>query len=465
MRLLLLNPPNPKDLQANRDYMGNYGMLNTKPGVVLPPLHLIQMGGTIDSNAFDFLDAAAEDLSVEVTRQKISAQTYSHVIILTSTPTFDLDCAIARWTKENTKATVYLYGPHPAHVAKEAFEKSCADGILVGYTPKTLSKLMESSQPPSDLVELVLPDKIPSPPPIAPSFNMDDLPFGCWDKTPLRKYRFHVYEPTPFATMRSSLGCVYSCAYCPYVLAEGQRFLPMSPERTYAEMEYLSKEHGIRFILFRDLLFTAQKKRIEQLCELLIQKPLKLAWRCETSTNHLTPDLIKSLARAGCTGLNLGVESVDETSASEMDLISKRKDLEHLRAVFETCAEVGIRTNALFVIGFPEDSRLGIQKSIDFARNLNAASVQFSFATPFPGTELANISDREHLTEMHSWSDFSSLRPVMRTRHLSREEVQQLGRKALRDVYFQPKRILKLAANPIQFARRAHAFLRFYVGH
>ena len=463
MSVLLLNPPNPPGYQANRDYMGNYGMLNTRPGVVLPPLHLIQIGGTLPTSDVMFLDAPADNLPLDQTKARIQSLHFDLAIVLTSTPTFDLDCAVARWLKEDTRSSVFLYGPHPAHVAAEAFFKSGVDGIMVGYTPRTLPILHQN--PGTHLEEVIRPGTIPTPPPIAPSFNMDDLPFGCWNMAPLQRYRFHVYEPTPFATMRSSLGCVYSCAYCPYVLAEGQRFLPMSPARIYAEMEFLSKRLGVRFILFRDLLFTVQKRRIEELCRLLRDRPLPLKWRCETSTQHLTEDLIRQMAATGCTGLNLGVESVDEASAQEMDLIDKRRNLEHLKNVFRWCADSGIRTNALFVVGFPEDSRQGIEKSIAFARELDASATQFSFATPFPGTELAKIAEREHLIEATSWADYSSLRPVMRTRHLTRAEVQNLGRKALRSVYLRPQKILRMAINPWQLLRRAGAFVQFYVSH
>src|SRR5262245_10709316 len=129
MPLLFFNPPNPPGLQANRDYMGNFGMLNSRPGVVLPPLHLIQMAGTLPNSEILLFDAAAENMTSEVSRQRIKSLSFDAAIVLTSTPTFDADCEMARWMKVTFDRPVYLYGPHPAHVPDEAFQKSSADGI------------------------------------------------------------------------------------------------------------------------------------------------------------------------------------------------------------------------------------------------------------------------------------------------------------------------------------------------
>ncbi len=464
MSVLLLNPPSPPHLQSNRDYMGNYGIMNPRPGVVLPPHHLVQMGGTIDPKQVHFLDASAENLNFDQTQARISEiSAFDLAIVLTATPTFLMDCDMARWVKDTYQnKKVFLFGPQPAHVPTEAFERSGADGILVGHTDTTLKKLLTQSDL-TNIQELMLPDQIVSPPPIAPNFDMNDLPFGCWELTPLKRYRFDLREPQPFATMRTSLGCLYDCAYCPYVLAEGQRFLSMTPERIYAEMEYLSLHLGVRFILFRDLLFTAKKKRIEDLCELLLKKPLPLKWRAETSTQHLTHDLLKLMAKAGCNGMNLGVESTDETSSDEMNLLAKRRSLDHVRDVFRWCRELHIKANAMFVFGFPEDSREGILASIQFGKELDAETVQLGFAVPFPGTTLATIAKNEHLIKSTEWSDYSSLIPITKTRYLSQDELGQLVREGLREIVLRPKNILRSLKNPLEFVRRANGFMNFYL--
>ena len=50
----------------------------------------------------------------------------------------------------------------------------------------------------------------------------------------------------------------------------------------------------------------------------------------------------------------------------------------------------GMRTQAFFIIGFPEETLKEINHTIHFARRLNDLDyAYFSFATPYPGTELA----------------------------------------------------------------------------
>ena len=71
--------------------------------------------------------------------------------------------------------------------------------------------------------------------------------------------------------MITSRGCVYQCSFCDRsVFQRGFRF--NSAEYTYAHMEYLRRNFGIRHVNIYDDLFTANRKRIMALCEKLARE-------------------------------------------------------------------------------------------------------------------------------------------------------------------------------------------------
>ena len=77
------------------------------------------------------------------------------------------------------------------------------------------------------------------------------------------------------------------------------------------EIEYLTSRLGVRGILFRDPIFTANKPRAKKIAEMIIKKGLKIEWACETHFNYLDEELIDVMYESGLRSINVGIESVD----------------------------------------------------------------------------------------------------------------------------------------------------------
>src|SRR5258707_10118075 len=95
---------------------------------------------------------------------------------------------------------------------------------------------------------------------------------------------------------------------------------------------------------------------------------------------------IAMMGRAGCTGVNFGVES----SGPEVQKNAERKPITEKQFI-ETIAlfrKYQVSTFAFFVVGLPGDTVDTILTSIAFALSLKASWTQFTVATPFIGTRL-----------------------------------------------------------------------------
>jgi radical SAM superfamily enzyme YgiQ (UPF0313 family) len=186
--------------------------------------------------------------------------------------------------------------------------------------------------------------------------------------------------------MLTSRGCPYGCSYCPYPVGQGLKWRYRSPKNVVDEMEHLVRDLGVQHILFRDPMFSLQQKRVVQICEEVLRRGLKVQWKCETRVDCLDQSTIEIMARAGCTGINFGVESTDP----EIQKGVHRKPIltsEFIEKV-AICRKNGIATFAFFIVGLPGDTVETILDSIDFAVKIRANWTQFTVATPFAGTPM-----------------------------------------------------------------------------
>ena len=101
-------------------------------------------------------------------------------------------------------------------------------------------------------------------------------------------------------------------------------------------------------ILIRDAEFTLDKKRVKEICEGLINSNYGISWRCETRVDTLDEALLEVMHKAGCIGINVGIESRSEEVCER----SGRKPLSetHTERIIRRCQQLGIATFCFFLI-------------------------------------------------------------------------------------------------------------------
>ena len=94
--------------------------------------------------------------------------------------------------------------------------------------------------------------------------------------------------------------------------------------------------------------------------------------------------MIKLLKQAGLKAVKVGVESFDENVLKESGrfTIARDQQLEKIRELEKN----NIQISAMYILGFPTDTKISIQKTINYAKKLNTTYAQFSVWTPYPGT-------------------------------------------------------------------------------
>ena len=437
-KVILVNPPSPPGYVANRDSMGGFGQLYPLGATILPPLDLPYLAGYLASRDVGLEVLEAEGLGIDATelarRIALSAPPggpTSLVVVRTAAPTLDDDLRACALFKKSTDAiAIAIYGAVVAHVRKRLDGEAALDYIVHGEPDETVFELA-SGRAENDVLGLSVRSdgRWLDNPPRPFERRLDDIPFPKWELFPYRKYaipRSSTAGELPFLPMLTSRGCPFGCHYCPYPVGQGIPWRFRSPQNVVDEIEHLVKGLGIEYIVFRDPMFSMRMPRVVEICEEVVRRGLVFKWKCETRPDCLDEPTIRAMAKAGCEGINFGVESAEE----EIQKNVGRKPISRAKIIAMTslCRRYGIKTFCFFIIGLPGDTVETILETIDFAIRLNANWVQFTAATPFIGTKLRDWAVERGMVTEDEYAYVNSHVATIGNESLSRDQVDALHR-------------------------------------
>jgi radical SAM superfamily enzyme YgiQ (UPF0313 family) len=208
--------------------------------------------------------------------------------------------------------------------------------------------------------------------------------------------------PLPSVQMWGSRGCPFVCTFCawPQLMSKPGSYRPRDTEDILNEMEFLVEKMKFRSLYFDDDTFNVGQSRMLEFAEKLIerrkQKRILVPWGMMARADLMTETMLVKLKEAGLFSVKYGVESADQ---NVLNRANKKMILEKTVQSILCTQELGIKTHLTFTFGLPGETKDTIQKTIDLALSLSPDSLQFSIATPFPGTRLyKELQDKGQIT-------------------------------------------------------------------
>ncbi len=269
--------------------------------------------------------------------------------------------------------------------------------------------------------------------------EMDSMPFPAYEKLAGFPKGYNLplfsYVQFPGATMITSRGCPYQCSYCDRsVFKRGFRY--NSADYIYEHIQHLRKRFGVRHINIYDDLFTANRRRITELCNLLVTKPLGIHFNCAVRVGHTDDELLRMLKNAGCLMVSLGIESADQA------MLERHKSGVTLEEVEDTVKRIqaaGVRAKGLFMMGLPGETEESIKETSDFIVSLGLDDMNMSKFTPFPGAPLWSTIKEEGIFD-NDWRQMNCLNFVFVPKGIrSREELDQFYNLHVKRFYTDPE--------------------------
>ena len=464
MRTLFLNPPSFEGYDggassrwpATREVESYwYPVWLTYPAGMLPDSRL--------------LDASPHKITAQQTID--IARDYEFVVLFTSTAGFQSDLRLAREMKQvRPDLRIAFVGPH-VQVQPDASLTASPDidfvvrgefdqAVVEFARGKPLERILGISYRKDGRIAH-------NPPrPQLQTAELDALPFAT--DVYARDLTIENYTVPfllhPFISLYSSRGCPALCTFClwPQTLS-GHAWRVRSTDNVVREVrQAIERFPQMKELFWDDDTFNIRKDRVLDLCAKL--KPLQIRWSC-TARAHSDYETLAAMADAGARLFIVGFESGDDQILKN---IKKGATVETARRFARDCRRLGIRIHADFIIGLPGETKETIQRTMDFARELDCETIQVSLAHAYPGTELYDQVERQGFLTMAPMTDGCGHQtPHIAYPGLTRAEMMAAVNQFYDSYYFRPRIIWRIVREALwdrhERARLYHeavAFLR-----
>jgi len=209
------------------------------------------------------------------------------------------------------------------------------------------------------------------------------------------------------------------------------------------EIEEIINEYKTNSIIIYDDLFTVNKERVIEICKGILQKKLKISWKCEGRVDIVDMEVLEWMKKAGCSMIAYGVESGNQKC---LEYLNKKTTIRQIEQAFEKTRRAGIKTMGYFILGIPVETYEESLHTIDFAKKIKADFAQFSILSPFPGTQLfSEAINKDWYKEIDAQNpmDKDLKRPVIISENWSEEKLKEIIKVAHRRFYLTPGYIIK----------------------
>ena len=256
--------------------------------------------------------------------------------------------------------------------------------------------------------------------------NLDDLPFPDWSFY-LKNYNlqnnFLGFNSKPAIPIVATRGCPYSCFnYCTYPLQQGRKVRFRSVKNVVQEIKYWMKNTGTNKFVFRDPVFSINRKYTVDLCNEIIKENLKIEYLIETHLKNLDDELILLLEKSGLKMVYIGIESSDAEVLKDIKRFTVNQDDQLI--TIQKLVDKGIYVKSMFMFGNPEDNENTIKRTIEYSIKLPNQLVQYSVFTPYPGTPIFSIY-KENIIE-EKFEKYNQYNLVFKHKHLDNKKINNL---------------------------------------
>jgi radical SAM superfamily enzyme YgiQ (UPF0313 family) len=392
-KLLLINPPQPREELANEAFKD----LNP----ILPSLGLMYLAASVREAGYEpeIYDAQVHDHSFEEAVEEIVKRESDLLGITCWTSNFQRVMHLCDALKKRTRTPIVLGGPHVTMHAQECIDDASVDYIVQGEGEVTIVELLGAlnrgaqGNLQGELEKVagigfkhdgrgVLNVKRQQ------IQDLDTIPFPAWDLVPIHKYRPAPmsYRTLPSVSVLCSRGCPFSCTFCDSIAIWTRKYRLRSVDNVLQEIWWLYENYGATDINFWDDLWGVNKKWALEFCRRLkAEGPPGVTWNCECRVDTVNPEMLRAMKDAGCWSIFYGLESMDQDC---LDAINKNSSVQKIHDAIRWTKEVGIEVYTNFIVGLPNETPEKARAMLKEIKKLGLAWVKFTVLTPYPGTPL-----------------------------------------------------------------------------
>ncbi len=201
------------------------------------------------------------------------------------------------------------------------------------------------------------------------------------------------------ATIRTSTGCAFNCAFCVVHHMMNGKYLQRSPEDVVDEIAGIQED----YIYFVDDETFLNPRRLTEIADLLKKRGIRkkyVSWaRADTIVRH--PELFRLWKEVGLHIVYVGLEAMDEARLTDYN---KRTTVDTNKNAVRILREIGILLHGSLMVdpGFTVEDFRRLEKVI---MDLIPAEVSFTVFSPSPGTELWHRHKNDFICDPYLYYD------------------------------------------------------------
>ncbi len=278
---------------------------------------------------------------------------------------------------------ICIGGPHPSTYLDESLIDTPFDYAIIGEGEVTFSELISylkgdlSLQDINGLLYKEKEGEIRRNPPRQLIGNIDLIPFPDYDIFEINKYPQH--------RIITSRGCPYKCVFCNSHSIWSRKWRSRSAENVNDEIDWILSNYAMKTFVFNDDSFNIDLKRVEKICDSLIEGNKNIIWSSSIRIDKINPEIALKMKRSGCYNLSIGIESAND---QVLQRVGKKLNKEKISEGISILRKAGIDVMGQFMIGNPGDTLNTIEESIRFAKESKLNGVEFYTTLPYKDTEV-----------------------------------------------------------------------------
>ena len=168
-------------------------------------------------------------------------------------------------------------------------------------------------------------------------------------------------------------GCSQKCIFCADPVAKGKSVRLRPPEIVVKELQDLV-DQGVSWLHLCDSEFNLPLEHAKDVCRAIIQAGLgnKIRWYCYCSPTPFEQELANLMNRAGCAGINFGVDSLCDEQLHRLGRTHSSKDVNQLIGLLR---REGLNYMFDLLIGGPGETPETVRTTIDRVKEFDVPLV------------------------------------------------------------------------------------------
>ena len=168
----------------------------------------------------------------------------------------------------------------------------------------------------------------------------------------------------PTIQMRTARSCAFNCSFCNYPARAGKLTLA-GIDTIKTELDSIRKLGNVKNVVFIDDTFNVPLPRFKDICRMMIDENYGFNWFSYFRCSNSDEEAIELMAKSGCKGVFLGIESGSPTILKNMN---KAATIEKYAQGMKMLREHDVMTFGSFIVGFPGETDETVKETSDFIK-------------------------------------------------------------------------------------------------